>query len=333
VPRTESTAESGWRPGARLETLRLRARLLERIRSYFAGSGVLEVDTPMLSRAASTDPAIESFQTHWQGPSVSPAPLYLHTSPAFPMKRLLAAGSGPIYQLCHVFRNGELGERHNPEFLMLEWYRPGMDHHALMDEIDVLMATVLQGICDYAPARRLTYQQWFINETGLDPWSDPLDAFRRFAQSELTSVPETMPGDRLDPWLDLLLTHWLEPRLDGMPLFVHDYPVSQASLARVRQQPQPVAERFELYFKGIELANGFCELADADEQQRRFEADNAIRRQTGLADMPVDMRLVAALRDGLPECAGVALGVDRLLMSVAGIGDIDSAMPFGMRRA
>ncbi len=287
----------------------------------------------MLSRAASTDPAIESFQTHWQGPSVSPAPLYLHTSPEFPMKRLLAAGSGPIYQLCHVFRNGELGARHNPEFLMLEWYRPGMDHHALMDEIDVLMATVLQGICDYAPARRLTYQQWFINETGLDPWSDPLDAFRRFARSELTSVPETMPGDRLDPWLDLLLTHWLEPRLDGMPLFVNDYPVSQASLARVRQQPQPVAERFELYFKGIELANGFSELADADEQQRRFEADNATRRQTGLADMPVDMRLVAALRDGLPECAGVALGVDRLLMSVAGIGDIDSAMPFGMRRA
>ena len=333
MPRTELTADSGWRPGAELETLRLRARLLARIRTYVADRDVLEVDPPMLSQAGSTDPAIESFQTHWQGPSIGAAPLYLHTSPECPMKRLLAAGSGPIYQLCHVFRNGELGRRHNPEFLMLEWYRPGSDHHALMDEIDVLMATVMEGVCDYVPARRLTYQQWFLNETGLDPWSDPLDAFRRFAQSELTSVPEMMPGDMLDPWLDLLVTHWLEPRLDDAPLFVYDYPVSQASLARVRQQPQPVAERFELYFKGIELANGFHELTNADEQQRRFEVDNAVRRQAGQVAVPADARLVTALRDGLPDCAGVALGIDRLLMSVAGLGDIDAAMPFGIRRA
>jgi lysyl-tRNA synthetase class 2 len=311
----------------------LRARLLARIRNYFADCGVLEVDTPMLSQAGSTDPSIESFQTQWQGPSIDAAPLYLHTSPEFPMKRLLAAGSGPIYQLCHVFRNGELGRRHNPEFLMLEWYRPGLDHHALMDEMDVLMATVLDGICDYAPARRLTYQQWFLNETGLDPWSDPLDAFRRFAQSELASVPETMPDDALDPWLDLLVTHWLEPRLDEKPVFVYDYPVSQASLARVCQRPQPVAERFELYFKGIELANGFHELMDADEQQQRFEDDNAVRQQAGQSSIPVDAQLVSALREGLPDCAGVALGVDRLLMSVAGLCDIDAVMPFGMRRA
>ena len=325
--------DSGWRPGAALETLKLRATLLARIRRYFADQGVLEVDTPMLCRAGSTDPAIESFKTYWQGPSVEAGPLYLHTSPEFPMKRLLAAGSGPIYQLCHVFRNGELGRWHNPEFLMLEWYRPGFDHHALMDEIDVLMATVLDGICDYRPARRLTYQQWFVDATGLDPWSDSIEAFRRFAVSRLASVPDTMPDDVLDPWLDLLITHWLEPRLDDAPQFIYDYPVSQASLALVRQRPQPVAERFELYFKGKELANGFHELADGDEQQRRFEDDNAARLRAGQVGIPFDAQLVSALRDSFPDCAGVALGIDRLLMCVAGLGDIDSAMSFGMQRA
>ena len=331
MPRTDLSTETDWRPGAELETLQLRARLLARIRVFFAERRVLEVDTPALSRAGSTDPAIESFQTHWRGPGPETA-LYLQTSPEFFMKRLLAAGSGAIYQLCHVFRDGEWGRRHNPEFLLLEWYRPGMDHHALMDEIDALLATILRDIHDYTPARRLTYRQWFLNETGLDPWSDTVAAFRQFAESELASVPETMPTDELDPWLDLLVTHWLEPLLDGSPLFIHDYPVSQASLARVRQQPQAVAERFELYFKGFELANGFHELTDADEQRRRFEDDNMARQQVGQDVIPMDEQLIAALHGGLPDCAGVALGIDRLLMSITGLNNIDAAMPFGMQR-
>ncbi len=331
VPRTDASIATVWCPGAELETLRLRARLLARIRAFFAERDVLEVDTPVLARAGNTDPAIESFQTHWQGPGPETA-LYLHTSPEFFMKRLLAAGSGAIYQLCHVFRNGELGRRHNPEFLLLEWYRPGMDHHALMDEIDELLTRVLDGIHDYRSAQRLTYQQWFLNETGLDPWSDTLQVFQRFAEAELVSVPKSMPADELDPWLDLLVSHWLEPRLDGNPLFIYDYPVSQASLARVRQQPQAVAERFELYFKGVELANGFHELTDAGEQRRRFELDNVARQRAGQHEVPVDEQLIAALHNGLPDCAGVALGIDRLLMTVAGLNSIDAAMPFGMQR-
>jgi lysyl-tRNA synthetase class 2 len=308
----------------------LRARLLARIRGFFADRGVLEVDTPMLSQAAGTDPAIEPFEVRLH--SDEAAPLYLHTSPEFFMKRLLAAGSGAIYQLCHVFRGGESGRRHNPEFLMLDWYRAGMEHLALMDEIDALLAKLLEGIVDYVPARRMTYQQWFLNETGLDPWSDSLDTFREFAHAHLSSVPTSMPDDVLDPWLDLFVTHWLEPRLNDDALFIFDYPASQASLARVRARPQPVAERFELYFKGVELANGFHELADPGEQQRRFEIDNMVRQQAGQRTLPVDNRMVAALRSGIPDCAGVALGFDRLLMSLTGLGDIDAAMSFGMRR-
>ncbi|VAW73875.1 Translation elongation factor P Lys34--(R)-beta-lysine ligase [hydrothermal vent metagenome] len=331
MPRTDLSTETDWRSGAELETLQLRARLLARIRTFFSERGVLEVDTPVFSRAGNTDPAIESFQTHWQGPGPEMA-LYLQTSPEFFMKRLLASGSGAIYQLCHVFRDGEWGRRHNPEFLLLEWYRPSMDHYALMDEIDALLATILKDIHDYTPARRLTYQQWFLNETGLDPWSDTVATFRRFAETELACVPETMPTDELDPWLDLLVSHWLEPRLDNGPLFIYDYPASQASLARVRQQPQAVAERFELYFNGVELANGFHELTDADEQQRRFEGDNVVRQQVGQDVVPMDEQLIAALRSGLPDCAGVALGIDRLLMSIADLSDIDAAMPFGLQR-
>jgi lysyl-tRNA synthetase class 2 len=171
VPRTEPDARPDWRPGADLETLKLRARLLARVRAFFADRGVLEVDTPILGRAATTDPAIESLATSYQGPG-SPVvlPLYLHPSPEFCMKRLLAAGSGAIYQLSHVFRNGESGRRHNPEFMLLEWYRPGFDPYALMEEIDALLAQVLDGYIAHQPAKRITYQQWFIDETGLDPW-------------------------------------------------------------------------------------------------------------------------------------------------------------------
>ncbi len=334
VPRTDSATRSDWRPGADLSILKVRARLLARVRAFFAERGVLEVDTPILSRAAATDPAIESLETAYRGPgSAGSLPLYLHSSPEFGMKRLLAAGCGAIYQLSHVFRNGELGRRHNPEFMLLEWYRPGFDPYALMAEIDALLEQVLEGYINYQPARRITYRQWFLDETRLDPWSDSVAAFRSFAQEQLASVPVGLSDDDVDPWLYLLLTHWLEPRLPHGAVFVHDYPVSQASLACVRPQPQPVAERFELYVNGIELANAFHELADSDEQMRRFSHDNGVREARGQRVMRVDTRLLAALNHGLPDSCGVALGFDRLVMLAAGLADIDSVMPFSLRRS
>jgi lysyl-tRNA synthetase class 2 len=334
VPATEPGLQTDWRPGAGLDTLRLRADLLARVRAYFAAREVMEVDTPLLGRAATTDPAIESFATAYHGPGGSARlPLYLQTSPEFFMKRLLAAGSGPIYQLSHVFRNGEAGRRHNPEFMLLEWYRPGYDQHQLMDEIDTLLAQVLQGWLEYRPARRISYRQWFVDETGLDPWSDGPAAFRAFACAHLPSLPAGMPDDDLDPWLYLLLTHWLEPRLGGGAVFVYDYPVSQASLARVRREPLPVAERFELYLDGVELANGFRELADPGEQAQRFAGDNNARRLNGQVEMPVDNALLAALERGLPDCSGVAVGFDRLVMLAAGVAELDSATGFSLARS
>ncbi|NHZ69727.1 MAG: EF-P lysine aminoacylase GenX, partial [Thermotogales bacterium] len=181
---------------------------------------------------------------------------------------------------------------------------------------------------DYQPAKRVAYRQWFRDGTGLDPWTDKVAAFRRFAERQLDSVPRAMDDRELDPWLDLLVTHWLEPRLGNHPVFVYDYPVSQASLARVRQGEVSVAERFELYIKGVELANGFHELADAGQQQQRFEHENKVREQTGKPAVPIDRHLLAALQTGLPDCAGVAIGFDRLVMVAAGLPDIASAMPF-----
>ena len=331
MPKTEHGGDTDWQPGASLEVMKVRATLLARIRAFFGQRGVLEVDTPALSRFGCTDPAIESFRSAYRGPhSADGLPLYLHTSPEFFMKRLLAAGYGPIYQLAHVFRDAELGRRHNPEFMMLEWYRPGMDHHALMDEVDALLAFSLDGFFDYRPARRVAYRQWFLEATGLDPWSDSVAAFRQFAEQQLASVPASMGDAELDSWLDLLVSHWLEPRLTDQLLFVFDYPPSQAALARIRDDR--VAERFELIVHGMELANGFHELADARQQYQRFKNENRERQLSEQAIVDHDEHLIAALRSGLPACSGVSIGFDRLVMLAAGLTNIDAAIPFSFQR-
>lgn len=333
MPETGGGAAGDWRPDAGLEVIGLRATLLARIRAFFAQRGVLEVDTPLLSRFAATDPALESFLTCYRGPGAAGGlPLYLHTSPEFFMKRLLAAGSGPVYQLGHVFRNGEYGRRHSPEFMMLEWYRPGIDHHALMDEIDALLAFALQDIVDYQPARRIAYRQWFRDYTDLDPWSHEVAALRSFFQRHVGQVPDGLDETRLSPWLDLVVTHWIEPQLGDQTVFVYDFPVAQAALARVRNDPLPVAERFELYLRGAELANGFHELGDAAEQRLRFQADNRLRERSGLPAMPADELLLGALAAGLPDSSGVALGFDRLVMLAANLPEIAAAMPFSLAR-
>ena len=324
-----------WRPGADWATLRLRAKMLAQIRAFFTLREVLEVETPALSAAAIPDPHLSSFAVRYTGPgSRHGQMLYLHTSPEFPMKRLLAAGSGCIYQIARVFRDGEAGRRHNPEFTLLEWYRVGFDHHRLMDETAALVAELLAGRLSLQKPERLSYQEIFQRRLGLDPHRATVAELAAGAAAQNVPIPSGMPLNDPDPWLNLLLTHRIEPELgQGRLTFVYDYPVSQAALARLRPGDPPVGERFELYLNGVELANGFHELGDAIEQRRRFVAENAVRRAAGLPAMPVDEALLAALAAGLPKCAGVALGFDRLVMLAAGKASIQPTMAFAIDRA
>lgn len=323
-----------WRPTATLDHLRLRAELLARIRRYFNSVGVLEVDTPVLSVGGTTDPAIQSFITAYHGPgSCHGAGLYLHTSPEFPMKRLLAAGTGSIYQICKVFRDGESGRYHNPEYTLLEWYRTGFDHVALMAEVESLLRAVLGDIMPLAPARYWTYRELFKTTAGIDPVTTTVNEIRQLLNARGITASPGLTEDMFDGWLDLLLTHVIEPALDAGLVFISDYPASQAALARLRSGDPPVAERFEVYLDGIELANGYHELTDAAEQRRRFDWDNARRRARGLAAVEPDTRLLSAMQSGLPDCAGVALGIDRLLMIAGGAGHIDEVIAFPLELA
>ena len=319
-----------WKPSAPLAMLKTRARLLQRIRAFFQAREVLEVETPLLSSAAVTDPHIESYAI--QDPQHG-KPRYLHTSPEFAMKRLLAAGSGSIYQLCKVFRQGELGQRHNPEFTMLEWYRLGFDHQQLMAEVDNLLRELLDDYLTLGETLRLTYRDAFVQYAGLDPHTSTIQQLQAKVQQLGIDVSGLNDTEK-DPWLDLLMTHVVEPALPrDCPVFIYDYPASQAALARIRQDDPPVAERFELYIYGMELANGFHELTDAQEQRQRFEADNRARQAAGLDPMPIDAQFLAALEAGLPACAGVALGFDRLVMLVAGAKSISEVLAFDAERA
>lgn len=320
-----------WRPAADRAMLAQRAQLLQRIRCFFSERGVLEVDTPVLSRTATNEPHLHSFTTDYRGPAApTSGQLFLHTSPEFPMKRLLASGSGPIFQICKVFRDGEAGRRHNPEFTLLEWYRPGFDHHALMDELEALLHAVAFDDPP-APAQRLSYRTAFQRYAGIDP-------FATLARLKSHAVNYAPPGSDsesdIDYWRDLILVHEVEPQLGReSPCFIHHYPSTQASLARLDPQDPTVAERFELYWRGLELANGFNELADAREQAQRFAADRKRREILGLPLVSVDTRLIAALESGLPACAGVAVGVDRLLMALTGVDDIRQVLAFPIDRA
>lgn len=307
-----------WRPTATLDRLRLRARLLAETRSFFDERGVLEVETPLLCPNTVTDPHLHSYEVHGQRGLVG----FLQTSPEFAMKRLLAAGSGSIFQLCRAFRDGEAGRLHLPEFTMLEWYRVGFDHHALMDEVGALLTHLLG---TEAP-RRTTYRELFQGQLGVDPLTCRDDELRSCAED--LHAPEDLDRDEL---LALLLTHRLEPSFEpGRVLFVHDFPASQAALARLRADVGgvAVAERFEVYVGPVELANGFHELRDAPEQRRRFERDLATRAAAGLSQPSVDGRLLAALEHGLPECAGVALGFDRLVLLAAGAESVSEIASF-----
>lgn len=343
-----------WRPTATLETLRRRAEILARIRAFFAERGVVEVETPVLASAPASDLHLEAPRAALEIPASGAHPggertFYLQTSPEYAMKRLLAAGAGAIYQLGKAFRDGEVSRRHNPEFTILEWYRPGFDHHALMDEVAELVAGVLTAPPRPAPRiEKTTYAEAFRRHAGVDDVhrASVAELASRAREAGLDVVGLGEEDDDLDDWRYLLGSHLVEPKLGRGPegreageraiTLLYDYPASQAALARVRPADganPAVAERFEVYVDGVELANGFHELADAAEQRRRFQADLEERRTRGRDVPPIDERLLAALEAGIGDCAGVALGVDRLVMLALGASRIEEVLAFPIDRA
>jgi lysyl-tRNA synthetase class 2 len=312
--------------GASLEMLRQRAAIVAAVRTFFAARGVLEVETPALSSAGVTDPAIESIRAEARG--LGPAPHYLQTSPEFPMKRLVAAGSGDIYQLARVFRDDELGRWHQPEFTLLEWYRVGFDEQRLMGEVAELIAAALAagaGTPRAAPrVVHLPYAQALAEALGAPPEAPTGELARRLTQRGV-EVPGGLAHDAV---LDLAFgTVVLESFARDAVTFVYDYPASQAALARLKPTAPPVAARFEAFCGGIELANGFHELADEGEQRRRFMKDLETRRGRGQHEPPIDEDLLRAL-PSLPDCAGVALGLDRLVALATGHDNVAATLAF-----
>jgi len=327
----KQTESDNWQPVASLDMLRLRAQLLAAIRQFFTQRQVMEVETPALAHYASTEVHLDSFSTSLSGSDQS---LYLQTSPEYHMKRLLASGSGPIYQLGHAFRREESGRLHNPEFTMLEWYRPDFDHHQLMDEMQEFLQHVGLQSAGFGETRRISYASVFEQYAQLDPHTTEIAHIRKRATELGISIDNADQLTDRDSWLDLILSHVIEPQLgQGEITFVYDYPASQASLARIRPDNPPIAERFEVYVRGIELANGFHELRDVVEQKQRLIQDQQHRQQLGLEVYELDPLFLAALAAGLPPCAGVALGLDRLLMLLTGVQTIDEVMAFPQTRA
>jgi lysyl-tRNA synthetase class 2 len=314
-----------WQPTAPIAMLELRARVLATIRAHFAEHTALEIETPTLSTAGTTDPALTSLSL--QVRALNNARCYLHTSPELAMKRLVAAGSGDIYQICRVYRDGELGRWHEPEFSMLEWYRVGWDEQQLMDEVATLINRVLTMTRGPLPVQRLSYRDAFVEGAGVDPATSEAELV-----ASLTRHDIALPADSSkSALLDLILSAIVVPKMPpDMIVFVDNYPADQAALARV----DPVtgcAARFEAFIDGVELANGFAELADAEEQRQRFIADCDTRRSEGLDVPHLDEAFLEALTHGLPDCAGVAMGLDRLVAVAAGASEIAEVVSFAHR--
>ena len=317
-----------WRPGASRYALEKRAELLTELRLFFVERGVMEVETPVLSRARNSDPNIHSIATD------SHHPRFLRTSPEYPMKRLLAAGSGDIYELGRVFRSGERGKLHNPEFTMAEWYRLGMNYLELANEVVELILACGRRCSDVDfsswPVNRFTYRQLFQQFAGTD--SEHADETELMAVAAERGIVSS-PLDK-DEWLDLIMARVIQPALPGETFtIIYDYPPQQAALSRVRQDDPPVAERFEVFAGQFELANGYQELTDAVEQRERFEREKKLNEIRDENSAPIDENLLAALNHGMPECSGVALGVDRLLMLCLNVDDIGMVMSFPWDRA
>ncbi|MBN2476305.1 MAG: EF-P lysine aminoacylase GenX [Pirellulales bacterium] len=318
-------------PTATWQNLRLRAALLQRVRTFFEQRGFLEVETPILSDDTVVDRHLDPFFTEVPGrPGNAPRRLWLQTSPEFAMKRLLAAGGEAIYQIARVFRREEEGSLHNPEFTMVEWYRTEEGLDAGMQRTAELCEVLLER----GPAERISYAEAFERHVGVDPHTAEVAQLNEVLQRCGVAPPETLSPDDRDARLDLLLVERVQPHLGvGRPVLLYDYPASQAALARVRPQEPPVAERFELYVSGIELANGYHELLDPEELRRRNAAANALRRRDGKQPLPEQSRLLAAMQAGLPPAVGVSLGFDRVVMLAAAAKGLAEVMAFPFARA
>lgn len=320
-----------WQATASFESLQHRAQVYRFIRQFFEARGVLEVETPILSEAGNTDPNIESFNLQFSGPSLAGhSRRWLRTSPEFALKRLLASGFGDCYELGRVFRNGEFGHKHNPEFTMLEWYRIGWNHHQLIDECVELVASLFQQYNIALSVQHCTYQELFQNFFSVNPHLCSDAELKLLLQ---TKVNIAMDGLHRDDYLNLLMTHVIEPQLPSTQLTVlYDFPASQCALAKIRQGEVPVAERFEFYLGAHELANGYHELTDSVEQSKRFKNDLSVRAQNGSVLPDIDARLIQSL-NYLPECAGVAMGIDRLMMAFLQKESIEDVIAFTFNRA
>ena len=318
---------SEWLPSASAESLAERAELLQALRQFFSNRGVMEVETPLFSQGTVPDAGIDVFRLPGEGDGPD---RYLQTSPESAMKRLLAAGSGDIFQICKAFRQGEAGRHHNPEFTLLEWYRVGWDHAALMREVAELLTTALN-----ADGWRVwPYRALFVELLGVDPMDEQtaLTTLADLARARIGAVPDGLDRDAV---LDLLMSHCIEPEIsDWGVVFITDFPPSQAAMARcVLVGDAEVAARFECYVNGKELANGYWEQTDPEALATQLHAENTRRQQRGLPQRPIDERLLAAHRHGLPACAGVALGVDRLLALKLGVESLTETISFGWDRA
>ncbi|MGP1947175.1 MAG: elongation factor P--(R)-beta-lysine ligase [Arsenophonus sp. NC-PG7-MAG3] len=320
-----------WKPRVSINNLLKRAKIMAEIRRFFIDRGVVEVETPILSKFTVTDIHLLSFETQFVAPIIANnTKLYMITSPEYHMKRLLAAGSGPIYQIIKAFRNQEKGRYHNPEFTMLEWYRPHYNMYRLIDEVD----DFLQQILDCQPTERISYQQAFQRYLNIDPIAIELEKKQLHDAAVQLGLNNTGKEENKDVLLQFLFTIGVEPNLGKYkPTVIYHFPASQAALAKISKEDNRVAERFEVYFKGIELANGFRELTDAEEQRKRFEHDNQMREKMGLPKQPIDERFLAALDEIIPDCSGVALGIDRLVMFILNAEKISDVISFSIELA
>lgn len=323
-----------WQPSMNWQHAKQRAQVLAKIRGFFSALDVVEVETPILCHATVTDVHLDPFITHYNYSQDSHCEvtqvLYAQTSPEFAMKRLLASGYGCCYQICKAFRHEQHGRHHNPEFTMLEWYRVGFDHFQLIDEVAALLRLTLG--CQQV--ERVSYQELFIREVNIDPLTTNRDQLILLISSRNKLSDWLKEEECVDTLLQFIMAELIEPNIGTeIPCFVYDFPASQASLAKISAADTRVAERFECYFQGVELANGFHELTDVEIQVSRFEFENTQRLKSGKPTRALDKNFISALESGLPACAGVALGVDRLLMLALGQRQINDVISFSIENA
>ncbi|WWO99182.1 MAG: elongation factor P--(R)-beta-lysine ligase [Candidatus Dasytiphilus stammeri] len=319
-----------FQPTASIKNLLNRAVIIAEIRRFFSKKNIIEVDTPSLSNFTVTDVNLSSFKTSFVGPGYSNGlNMYLITSPEYHMKRLLVAGIGAIYQICHSFRNGEIGRYHNPEFNILEWYRPDYNIFQMMNEVNEL----LQQILNSKKAEILSYQEMFIRYLNIDPLITDINHLRKIVKNQTNLIDIDREDYDYDNLLEILLSTIVESKISSdVPLFIYHFPASQAGLAAINHEDSRLSERFELYYKGLELANGFLELTNSKEYCKRFRLDNYQRIANGLPKQPIDENFILAIEKGLPNCSGVALGIDRLIMLALKATRISEVMAFTVDR-